>query len=534
MSILAAQCALGQARNDRDAARQGFGVSPIKIVLNGRPGTSAVDQVHIQTPLMERDSEFELTILDMTQIYVTGAKQQVQVGEGIRSCASWIDVPSTITVAARRGVSLPISVNFPPDAAGEYYAYVRIAHVPEPSSSQVYVQIKPAIDVQIIAVAPARNREQIDIVDLNYDAQSEHLVFDVDNVGEISTSIRGDVVLYGAAGIFPVRCEVPMSETGVPVTVLAGSKVSFRCPLVSSLPPDDYRTSVRLVVNNTRHLNGEFDLLVSSEGGATAGLLTSQRSQDLDLWVEPVLVEVETARGGTRSIPVRIQNRSEYEAKVDLAVSGVRVESNGFLTFFDEPARQNENSAWVSLRKKQVLVGAKRATTVVAQVTVPRDCPPGQSLIQALKLTGSAKKPGEDEPIGCERGVLIVAADRDTPPAELRVSAPVLVRSKPEANPSAAVVTIRNTGGKVARVKGRMVLEQVRGKQVAYVELGSVRPVLIVPGAERILRMDVPPVNAGEHRIKAIFSDVDKKSGMPLSTESSEVHFESTFSMSGS
>ncbi len=482
---------------------------------------------------MDEDSVFELTILDMTQIYVTGAKQQVQVGEGIRSCAAWIDIPSTISAPARRGVTLPVTVNFPSDAAGEYYAYVRIAHVPEPSTSQVYVQIKPAIDVQIIAVAPSRGREEVEIEDLSYDPQAEQIVFDLENVGKISTSIRGDVVLYGSAGIFPVRCELPMSETGVPITVLAGSRVSFRCPLASALPPDEYRTSVRLIINHTRHLNGEFDLSVSEDGRGTTGLLTSQRSQDLDLWVEPVLVEVETARGGTRSIPIRIQNRSEYEATVELSVSGVRVESNGFLTFFDEPSREGENSGWISLRKDQVVVGAKRATTVVAQITVPRNCPPGQSLIQALKLNGSAEKPGEPEPIGCERGVLIVAADRDTPAAELDVPVPVLVRSKPEANPSAAVVTIRNTGGKVARVKGRMVLEQVRGRQVAYVELGSVRPVLIVPGAERILRMDVPPVNAGEHRIKAIFSDVDQKSGMPLSTESSEVLFESTFSMSG-
>ena len=97
-------------------------------------------------------------------------------------------------------------------------------------------------------------------------------------------------------------------------------------------------------------------------------------------------------------------------------------------------------------------------------------------------------------------------------PANLETTSFDVVRLDPKQNPSAAVLRVRNMGGKVARPYGRILLERTTGQEIARMDIGASQSEFILPGSEREFRMPFPPLDRGKFRIRAEISPGGKGS----------------------
>ncbi|MGB7061710.1 MAG: hypothetical protein WBF13_05065 [Candidatus Zixiibacteriota bacterium] len=504
---------------------QGFGVAPTSVSIDAYPGRKVDSKFTIVTQETKKPTRFSIQVKDVGQ-RETGSKSPVGVGTGARSAAPWITIASEVVVPPNGRQVVPFTINVPRNAEGAYFAYVVVRAVPERPEAQIVTAIIPTIAIEVAVNTRSRSPLHLDVSDLSIAPGSSgspgELILRAANTGTWKASVEGDVLLYGAKGTFPVRVPVPYGRGGKLVEIYPGLEVTLRCPLAKMPPPGSYKAVTRLLLNARWHSRSEFNLEIprSLADAGRSGRLLQKSEFDLDLWVEPDLVEVTVPPGATRTIPIKIQNRDEREAQMHLAVSDVHVEKSGFLTYSE---RSESETGWVSVSPESLVVGPRRTSTVRAQVTVPKDRPDRGTLVRAVRLTASAQSKDEKWHSGNEFGVLVVAVDPQAPPVELTLEKPKLIRTSPDKNPSTAVLVVKNSGGRVARVSGQMVLERASGQRIRTLEVGKTQDEIILPGMEREFRLPIGPLDEGHFSVRAELSVAGDKA----STKRAEVTFES-------
>jgi hypothetical protein len=207
------------------------------------------------------------------------------------------------------------------------------------------------------------------------------------------------------------------------------------------------------------------------------------------------MIEVAIPPGATRVVPISIQNQDEREARIKLSISGVEIERNGFLTFSEMHEASDD---WVEILPESLRLDSRRMSTARVTIRVPREREEDVTLIRAVRLEAESEEIDPGWGSGNELGVVIVAVDPRAPAAMLTVDKPTLIRSSPKKNPSAAVVTVVNTGGRVARVYGEMILERGSGERIITMDIGKNEDQIILPGKERQFRMPLSPLDKGK------------------------------------
>jgi len=158
----------------------------------------------------------------------------------------------------------------------------------------------------------------------------------------------------------------------------------------------------------------------------------------------------------------------------------------------------------VKVSPTQMTIGPRRSGVFRVQITVPRGSNAAISSVRAVRIRAVA--PGVDEEGWASSGeypVLIVAHNPKATSASLECKATELVRRSAQHNPTATILRLRNTGGRIARASGRVFLERTSGQEIAHMDIGAYEPELILPGGEREFRMRIPPLDKGTFRIRA-------------------------------
>jgi len=280
--------------------------------------------------------------------------------------------------------------------------------------------------------------------------------------------------------------------------------VAVRCPSDARGAYYALIEVMRGLLVGDRRLQSEFEVRIPADlTEAVVGRHIGDEAFRLALEVEPTQMDLTLPPGARRTVAVRVRNPGQREVHITARPALVRSEPDGLLTYAAkwEPGREH----WVVVRRGEFTLGPGRSTTVPAQVVIPRDRPERGTVACALLLKARAVT-GADEDEAASVGeypVLIFARDPKAPPARLESLGMQLVRASPESNPRSAVLRVRNVGGRVGQISGRMVLHAATAGELASLAIGQDLGEMILPGAEREFRLPLPFLDKGDYTVRA-------------------------------
>ena len=510
LPLLLSKPLLGQTENEQ---LRGFGVTPTVIKIGAVPGRIASSKFTIATHDTKDPVTFKIEIKDMGQ-NETGDVRAVEIGKGVRSAAEMISIESEIEIQPddRRDISFTVTV--PQDARGAYYAYILVSLKPDRPQAVYAASVIPSATIDISVLTRSEAPFRVDVREFSAQPSGVsgygELTLLAVNTGDWQASVEGDVLLYGNKKDFPTRLSISYSRGETPVRIYPGASVILHCPIYQSLPSGEYNVIARLLLDGKYKSvsHGKITFPESKASKRISGQFLSKSEFDLDIVVEPDMVELTLTPGAVRTVQIRIQNRDERPTQVQASIRDVRMEKSGILTF---PTVASEDNQLISLIPDHLVIDPKRSASIKAMITVPRDTSDMGTLMKAVHLyvTGPQLEGGWKNET--EYGVLLVATDPRAAPPKLEVNEVNVIQSNPETIPTAAIITLNNLGDKVARFEGQITVERVTGQSIATMEIGKRQAETILPGATREFRMVLPIVDAGDFRVRAEFATTEKE-----------------------
>jgi hypothetical protein len=508
---------------------QGFAVSPLNIEIDSHPGRVQKSNFTIVTQKSPKPFRFSFNVMDLTQTE-GGTKNPVEVGMGTRSAAHWITINAAELIKPQTRQRIPFTITVPPYAEGAYFAYIVIQFIPEEVKGKMVTDVRPAAAIEVAVKTRSRSPLHVDVKEFHIEPGAtgggDDAVLRLVNTGNWEAYVSGDVLLYGSNTTFPIHGTIPHTRTGELIKIYPGMEIVLECPLGQNLLDDRYRAVARLLINDKWQSKIEFDVQGSktTTGNASIGKLLKKSEYDLDLQIEPELVEITIPPGASRIVPIKMHNRDARKAHIALSVSDVRIEKNGMLTFTEGISQQ---SGWIDVTPERMVIGARQTSTARSKVTVPRERPEDSPLVQAVRLEASTQSTDKNWESGNEFGVLIVAVDPKAPPAKLIMEKPKLLRSAADKNPVTALVHVKNAGGRVADLLGNIELKRLNGETIVRKEIGTLHKEIILPGYEREFRLPLGPLDEGDF---CVFAQITER-GDPGSKTRAEKIFKSMTKM---
>lgn len=488
------------AQKKDDAEMQGFAVSPLKITVDARRGGRSTSKLTILAQNTKKPLKLEISVQDLKQDE-NGSKIIAPIGQGARSASRWIKIERSVNLPPNGKKTIPFSINVPPTASGAYYSYIVVKLIPPKGKAQFQTVIQPSVAVEVEVKVRSSAPLHMDVKNLYLESQNRFLVLELHNTGKWKTSVEGDVLLYRKSSLSPIRVEIPFRTGGVPFEIYPGMTVKVICPIDRAVRPGTYRAIARLLLNGKWKSNSEFELYVPGEKSAA---LKSKKLRnvefDLDISVEPRIIELSLPYRGSRTIPVRVTNHDKRKAEIRATISNVKLEKSGFLTYLKTPVKGD----WISLSTDKVILEPNRTHTFLVRVTTPPGYEKDSFAVAAVRIRAKALSKSGKWLSENDFGVLLSVNDPRVPPADIRVLKPRLIRPAPEKNPTTAVVKVKNTGKRIAKIHGKILLERADGSVISTMYIGKTEDEIILPGNIREFRMPIIPLDAGKFRVKAV------------------------------
>jgi len=492
----------------------GFGISPMALSVEARPGELTTASFKLSNADTRRTASFTIKVLDCDQ-NESGLILSVPVGLGARSCAEWITVQPRIKIEQGASERIEISISCPLGARGAYYAIINVAVAQAERTQGIGVSVTPTLGVNLEVLVPGPAITHLETKEILYQPgsvdTSPALTLKVENTGELKNTVEGDVLIYDIPNQFPVKTFIPYQSNGKPYAIYPGMTLSLQCLLPRQLKPGKHRVSTRLRLTPTVAAYKDFELVVPGKVSGQQSITAKAGKKvelDVDLVIEPDIFEVTIPPGGFRTLPIRVRNNDSRDAHVRVQLTQAVMEPSGMLTFPD--AASDESFSWLSVSEKDIQPNRQKAIQVKA--SIPRENPPEFPLMGVVRLQAeaAATEYHDDWASGGEFATLVVVMDPKTPPANLEIAEFDLVRPAPDKNPAAAVIQVKNTGGKVAKIRGRLLLERKSGVEILHMDIGDLRSELILPGSIREFRLPLGALDEGDFRVRAEFTTLGK------------------------
>lgn len=495
-------------------------------ILSGRPGSAVESSLTIITQGINRPSRYEITPMDLGQT-PKGTTYPVPTGTGARSCADWIRIPDQVEIPPRGSISVPFSIDIPGGARGGYYAYIQVKHLAErPAGERVVVLVEPTLSVKVELEIPGTNPMSLSIESISYDPSGRQglpgMMVDVKNDGYLKASLEGDVLLYRSRTTFPVRAQIPTDELGRPYVIYPGLSRSLECSFETPPRPGDYLAEVRLLMAGQWRTKSRFDITIPrSASDARIGESLGRSEFDIDIGVDPDYLEVTLPPGATRTASVRVQNRDTLKVHGTASVVKVVQEPNGFLTFADI---EDTTGQWVHVSPAEWSLEPRSTKVIMLEITAPES--ELETVEQcAVRIIGAGGMDETNWLSEADLGIPIIAVPPGAPPPELQIEELDIVRPAPNKNPTAAVLAVRNEGGRTARISGKLMLERASNSQVIQtMHISRMQGLVLPPGVRREFRMPLTYLDRDRFRIRAEVS----VAGKPKTLRKSAFSFECT------
>jgi len=495
-TFLVSQPVTGQ--RELEPGTMGFAVSIGSEALSARPGQTVESDITIIAQGTERVTRYEIRPLDLGQ-GPAGETRPVPIGEGARSCAGWISVEKNIEIPPNERVIVPFSITVPAGAVGEYYAFLEVKHIPPPSERAIVVMVRPALSVRVEINIPGRRALELRTERLSYDPflleGEPGVLLEVTNTGQAKSLVEGDILLYGAKGTFPYRAHIPVTAAGTPYTVYPGISIFLKCPLLRTPPPGTYQAQARVLMAGRWTTRSTFDITIPESGQESIGSsLRSKSELDIDFRVDPNFVEVALPSGAERTVSVRVLNRDTVTVVTRVSIANVKQEANGFLTFsdFEDPTGQ-----WVKVSPDEIELRPHSSANFLLNVRRPEATTEMFDMC-AARFQGAAGTDAEGWKSEVDIGIPVIVVNPGAAPPQVEVEKIEVIRRRPEDNPTAALLILRNIGGRVAKVSGKLVVARATSRlTIQTMRFGRRGELLLPPGGIREIRMKMPYLDQG-------------------------------------
>jgi hypothetical protein len=478
-----------------------FAVGPMKIEVVAAAGSQGRGSFTLLLRNSTVPTQFRIEVQDLGQLG-GGRTTPVEPGTGARSCRPWLQVAQELLVPPNGRVEVPVVLDFPADAKGAYFALVTVRLETEAAVSPIRVALNPAVSVLVEASVPGAAPAHVDLTAVGLPQSgnaNDLIVATLSNRGVWKSTVEGDLLIYPAAGGFPLRAQLPRQRGEQSMNIYPGLSYSIRVPLPRPLTTGNYRVVGRLLLNGRWRTENEFELEVTS-GGEVMVRHVGDSEFDIPLFTQPDLIELPVPPGATRTVPLRISSSDLRPLDLELEVAELRMEPSGQATF---PDPRPDQIHWVQVTPKRLDMLPRRVSTARITISVPRDMPPGTMVVRAVRLKASAESAEPGWSSAGEGVILVVAVDPRAPQAQLELDPIVLVRPADDRNPTAALIRVRNIGGRVARLQGEIILVQLPGHLAARLQVGADHPEILLPGDVRELHFTVPIVGEGRYQVQA-------------------------------
>lgn len=494
---------------------EGFAVGPTNILIDARPGQRIESVFNIVTRNITKPSRYKIEVMDLGQSEL-GVTTPVEIGRGARSAANMITVESDVMMQPDEKRAVPVTVSVPANAHGAYFAYLIVQYQPERPQARIGASVRPSAVLMVTVLTRSRAPLHVDVQNLSIvpgtAGRMPELRIQIANTGTWKSTVEGDILMYREGSSFPVRVPFIFGGSEKPIEIYPGCEVNLPCTVNEVLRPGHYRVSTRLILNGKYQSVSHLDLQIpeSLYGGTVTGRMISKSESDLDVLVMPSMAELTILPGARRTVPIRIQNRDQRAIRVQARIAEAKMETNGQLTFSEGSTSNND---WISISPLTLELDQRRTGVVKAQITVPSDASEIGALLYAVRINISGPSADDEWNSASEHGVLLVASEPRALSGKLEVSKLELIRSAVNANPSTAVVHLENVGGKVSRYRGEIVLERKSGQSIANMQIGGGgigQEEIILPGAQRVYRMVLPPLDEGDFRVRTEFTTLGK------------------------
>ena len=484
-----------------------FAVGPLQIKLSVRPGQTLRSSFFIATRKFSKPKIFTITLMDIGQENAF-ATIPVEIGKGTKSCARWINITNEVQAKPEDRVEVPFTIKVPRNVIGHYFASIDVSTKPKrPKDAQFAVLLKYRLPVIIELTIPGRALLRLNAKKFIYESGKNKikpsLIFNVANEGEWKTTLNGDIVLREINTGRQQVVSIPYNPNGKSLVIYPGLEVPIRCEIPNPLIAGDYVATIRMKLNHFAKAQAYFEFSTRKHKESIAKL-SKKEEFDLDLAVSPGIIEMPLIKGANRSIPIRIRNNNKFPIDVIINLQKASMELDG--SFVNLENINNNDDSWIKISPDSLKLQQRQAKAVKVNITVPKDYKTDyeSAYILRIKADRANKKviTGEWESRG-EFSVPILVYNATAVSPVLDCTKFEIIQRSKDRNPTAGIIRVKNTGRKLAKIKGIMKLLSAKGIDYANLEIGKFQPEFIMPGKEREFRFEIPTLDDGEFRLIA-------------------------------
>ncbi|MGI5819710.1 MAG: hypothetical protein ACOX9R_16625 [Armatimonadota bacterium] len=364
------------------ACAQGFMVKPMIVELTPSPGDAIRTSIEIHNNIGQTQ-RIQVRARELTQ--ASGGAWQASAPEnapaGGRSALEFMEVSAEeLTLAAREGGRVDLTFRVPQRARGFYGAALLINSTPPdtaPGAVAMVVQFLIPIIVQIEG-RPARENIAIADLDMRFIRGGTRAVAPgqtrefppttevgmvIANAGETLGRVSGELTVSGKVDdTWRQVARIDLRQR----SLIPGGEFTMTSDIGRRLPSGEYRLSA------TMRLGGRFagrqERIIEFEGDPEIRTLMT----DVPLMMDDI-VQVEAARGGTRSTSFVIENPTNDEVHVATAVDvprGLRGVALGELD-----GQELSAAGWVEINPESFRLRGGTSRTVRVISRAPADLP---------------------------------------------------------------------------------------------------------------------------------------------------------------
>ena len=353
-----------------------FIVSPMKIMLQPRPGRPARETIEIQSHDPSEISIIDFRVAELSQdeygewIFIEPNDPILESGTiKLSSCREWISFdPNTISLNPLTMAPVVVTLKVPPRIRGFYGAAILATLRPRPDVTGVAFVLRFLIPV-LVEIQGRIPRNEVEMTDIGMEFSEPNglkpattlVTMDIANEGGTYSSLTGLVRVRGFWGGH--WREITVANMGES-SIIPGAKFKLRHNIMRSLPPGRYRLHGALFVDGrpVKGIEKEIDFAGDPRAKKTA--------TDAPLILEPREITIDSLPGATRTTTLKVHNIADETVSIRTIVALPRILDG--IARSDGLKGEDLNCAeWVSIEPDKFTIGANSSKNIRIMSEMP-------------------------------------------------------------------------------------------------------------------------------------------------------------------
>ena len=308
-----------------------FILSPMKIMLQPRPGRPVRETIEIQSHDPSEIHTIDFRVVELSQdeygewIFIEPNDPILESGTiKLASCREWIRFdPNSISLNPLTMAPVVVTLKCPPRIRGFYGAVILATLRPRPDVTGVSWILRFLIPV-LVEIQGRTPRNEVEMTDIGMEFREPNglrpattlVSMDIANEGGTYSSLNGFVRVRGFWGGH--WREITVADLGE-ASIIPGAKFKLISNIMRSLPPGRYRLQGALFVDGrpVKGIEKEIDFAGDPRAKKTA--------TDAPLILEPREISINSLPGASRRTTVKVHNISDETINIRTIVALPRI-----------------------------------------------------------------------------------------------------------------------------------------------------------------------------------------------------------------